>query len=112
MWSGGLGSKDFPFKLPVRTGVPFPWAMLLQANTYHQVSGKVGGAEFARPMNWIPLEKQYPQADEHVMVKMDDGAVEIGYWDAARAGWTHSPFERWGVPVAWAALPPQYKGEG
>jgi len=83
--------------------------MLLQANKYHQVSGNVGVAEFAAQVNWIPLEKQYPEADEHVLVKMDDGAVEIGYWDATRAGWSHSPFERWGMPVAWAALPPQYK---
>ena len=86
--------------------------MLLQANKYHTVSGSVTAAGFARPTNWIPLEKQYPEADEHVMVKMDDGAVEIGYWDAAKAGWSHSPFERWGVPVAWAKLPPQYRGEG
>jgi len=83
--------------------------MLLQANKYHHVSEKVRAAEFNTPMNWVALEKRYPEAGEHVLVKMDDGAVEIGYWDAARAGWSHSPFERWGMPVSWAALPSQYR---
>jgi hypothetical protein len=56
-------------------------------------------------VKWIDLANRFPEPGDHVMVKMDDGIVEIGYWDSARAGWSHSPFERWGLPVAWAALP-------
>ena len=79
--------------------------MLLQG-TYQRDTTTARVAAFHAPMNWIALANRYPEPGEHVLVKMDDGIVEIGYWDTARAGWSHSPFERWGVPVSWAALPP------
>ncbi len=63
------------------------------------------------PRTWIALADRFPEPGEHVLVKMDDGIVEIGYWDSARAGWSHSPFERWGLPVSWSPLPPPHKGE-
>ena len=66
-------------------------------------------AEGQNQRTWIALESRFPEPGEHVLVKMDDGIIEIGYWDSARAGWSHSPFERWGLPVAWAALPSQYR---
>jgi hypothetical protein len=56
------------------------------------------------------LANRFPEPGEHVLVKMDDGIIEIGYWDSARAGWSHSPFERWGVPEFWSPLPPPHKG--
>jgi hypothetical protein len=55
---------------------------------------------------WIPLADQFPEAGQHVLVKMDDGLIEIAHWDSARAGWSHSPFERWGRPEFWAPLTP------
>ena len=63
-------------------------------------------------VKWIDLSNRFPEPGDHVMVKMDDGIVEIGYWDSARAGWSHSPFERWGQPVAWAALPRTHSSNG
>lgn len=63
-------------------------------------------------VKWIDLANRFPEPGEHVMVKMDDGIVEIGYWDSARAGWSHSPFERWGMPLAWAALPRSHSSDG
>jgi hypothetical protein len=63
-------------------------------------------------VKWIDLANRFPEPGEHVMVKMDDGLVEIGYWDSARAGWSHSPFERWGMPSAWAALPRSHSSDG
>ena len=56
-------------------------------------------------MQWTNLADRYPDADQPVLVKMDDGSTSSGHWDSARAGWRHSPFLRWGLPVAWAALP-------
>ena len=80
--------------------------MLLQSK-FDSATEQARVAAFHAPMNWIPLAKRFPEPGEHVLVKMDDGTVEIGHWDSARAGWSHSPFERWGVPEFWAALPPQ-----
>ena len=85
--------------------------MLVQATTYDRDAEKARAAALRAPMTWIALSNRFPEPGEHVLVKMDDGVVEIGYWDSARAGWSHSPFERWGVPVSWAALPPPHKAE-
>ncbi|RFC41419.1 MAG: hypothetical protein DUW69_002710 [Verrucomicrobia bacterium] len=63
------------------------------------------------PRTWIALAARFPEPGEHVLVKMDDDIIEIGYWDSARAGWSHSPFERWGVPVSWSPLPPPRQGQ-
>jgi hypothetical protein len=82
--------------------------MLLQG-TYQREAGSPRVEAFHAPMKWIELTDRYPAPGEHVMVKMDDGIVEIGYWDTAKAGWSHSPFERWGMPVAWAVIPPPTK---
>ncbi|MEO6875422.1 MAG: hypothetical protein ABI222_11445 [Opitutaceae bacterium] len=84
--------------------------MLLQAAKYNPASEKARAAAFNAPINWIALEKRFPAPNEYVLVKMDDETVEIGHWDSARASWSHSPFERWGMPMAWAALPPQHGG--
>ena len=79
--------------------------MLLQDKNTREIE-KARAAALYKPVKWIELASRFPEPGEHVMVKMDDGVVEIGYWDSARAGWSHSPFERWGQPVAWASLPP------
>jgi hypothetical protein len=55
---------------------------------------------------WIPLDEQFPQPGEYVLVKMDDGLIEFAHWDSARASWSHNPFERWGRPEFWAPLTP------
>lgn len=53
---------------------------------------------------WSRLDDGFPPPDQHVWVKMDDGHIEIAHWNAARAGWSHSPFQRWGEPAFWAPL--------
>jgi hypothetical protein len=78
--------------------------MLLQ-DTYDRAKVKARVDAFYASMTWIDLADRYPDPDDHVLVKMDDGSIDAGHWDSARAGWSHSPFERWGVPVAWAAIP-------
>jgi hypothetical protein len=59
--------------------------------------------------DWIAFEKQYPEPDECVLVKMDDGSVTRAQWKAGMASWSHSPFEKWGVPVSWSPLPPLHR---
>ena len=83
--------------------------MLIQSVPNREAE-KARVAAFNTPMNWIPLTVRYPAPEEHVLVKMDDGSVEIGYWDTARSGWSHSPFERWGVPEAWVPIPAMRRG--
>ena len=55
---------------------------------------------------WFRLADCFPEAGQHVWVKMEDGFIEIAHWDAARAGWSHSPFQRWGQPEYWAPITP------
>jgi hypothetical protein len=55
---------------------------------------------------WIPLDERFPAPGEYVLVKMDDGLIEVAHWDSARASWSHNPFERWGRPEFWAPLTP------
>ena len=57
------------------------------------------------PVQWTELTIGLPEPGEHVMVKKDDGIVEIRYWDSMRSSWSQSPFESVGQPVAWAAVP-------
>jgi hypothetical protein len=79
--------------------------MLLQGTPDRQkVTAPAASPEAAQ--KWTNLADRYPEPDQPVLVKMDDGSINNGHWDAARAGWRHSPFLRWGQPVAWAALPP------
>jgi hypothetical protein len=78
--------------------------VLLQDKTTREIEQACAAALY-NPVKWIELANRFPQPGEHVMVKMADGNIEIAYWDSARAGWSHNPFESGGQPVAWAALP-------
>jgi hypothetical protein len=53
---------------------------------------------------WFRLADCFPEPGQRVWVKMDDGLIELAHWDAARAGWSHSPFQRWGQPEYSAPL--------
>ena len=61
--------------------------------------------EFYATRVWISLSGKFPEPGRHVLLKMADGRVESGHWDSALARWTRSPFEKGGIPVAWAPLP-------
>lgn len=63
-------------------------------------------AAFHATLTWIPLTTRYPDSGDTVLVRMADGVVHGGHWDLALARWRHSPFDKWGDAVEWAALAP------
>jgi hypothetical protein len=78
--------------------------MLLHDKTTREIEAACVAALFD-PVQWTELTLGLPEPGEHVMVKKDDGIVEIRYWDSLRSTWSQSPFESPGEPTAWAALP-------
>ena len=78
--------------------------MLLQDKTTREIESACAAVLYD-PVQWTELANRLPVPGEHVMVKKDTGIVEIRYWDSTRSGWSQSPFESLGRPVAWAALP-------
>ena len=55
-------------------------------------------------LTWIPVSERYPDGGAAVLVRMTDGRAVGATWTTA-SGWYHSPFDKWGEPVEWAALP-------
>jgi hypothetical protein len=78
--------------------------VLLEDKTTREIEQACAAALYD-PVQWTELDTRLPNPGEHVMVKKDTGFVEIRYWDSARSGWSRSPFESLGRPVAWATLP-------
>ena len=78
--------------------------MLLLDKSTREIEQACAAALF-QPVQWTELTHGLPEPGEHVMVKMDDGIVEIQYWDTAQARWSQNPFASSGQPVAWAPVP-------
>jgi hypothetical protein len=78
--------------------------VLLHDKTTREIEQACAAALY-EPVQWTALTVGLPEPGEHVMVKKDDGIVEIRYWDSARTSWSQSPFESVGQPVAWAPVP-------
>ena len=78
--------------------------MLLQDKTAREIEQACAAVLFD-PVEWTELANRFPGPGEHVMLKMDDGIVEVSCWNPAKSGWSNSPFESSGRPVAWAPVP-------
>ena len=55
-------------------------------------------------LTWTPLSLRFPAAGEHVLVKMHDGHVEGGRWDAEKSKWYDGAFTSWKIPTFWASV--------
>jgi hypothetical protein len=57
-------------------------------------------------LTWVPLSIKYPKSGERVLVRMWNGRVEFGIWEAAAGIWNYGRLlSTWQTPASWAALP-------
>ncbi len=62
-------------------------------------------ADYFNSDAWISLSEEYPRDERCVLVRMSNGKVEMGSWDAAAKKWKFRPFSVGSTPVAWTELP-------
>jgi hypothetical protein len=60
-------------------------------------------------MKWHSLIDEFPKPGELVWVRMTDGRVVAGRWNADARKWEHGSVDAWGMPSYWATVTPPHK---
>lgn len=77
---------------------------MLPNSTVDQDKERSRDAILCATQKWHSLIDEFPVSGELVFVRMVDGRVIAGRWNAGQRQWEHGPAEKWGMPSYWAKV--------